>query len=234
MALAFCVAQAAMAQDTTARRTTKPTITVSGSDHLMLQLGTTWWNNKPDSIRTKGFSRSFNIYFMFAFPFKTNPKMSAAIGAGLATDHIFFDRTRVGITDATASLQFEDRRDTSYFKKYKVATSYLEVPVELRFSARPQDDKHSFKVALGAKVATMLAAWTKAKELANREGQSINDYTEKLKSKRFFNSTRLSATARIGYGHFSLFGSYALTPLFKEGAGPQVRPVTVGITLSGL
>jgi hypothetical protein len=56
----------------------------------------------------------------------------------------------------------------------------------------------------------------------------------KEKSKRFFNTNRISATARLGYGHFTLFGSYSLTPLFKEGLGPKMNTLSLGLTLSGL
>jgi hypothetical protein len=56
----------------------------------------------------------------------------------------------------------------------------------------------------------------------------------KESSKRFFNKNRLSGMVRVGYGHFSLFGSYQFTPLFKEGGGPVVRPFSIGLTLSGL
>jgi hypothetical protein len=56
----------------------------------------------------------------------------------------------------------------------------------------------------------------------------------KESSTKFFNKNRLSVTGRVGYGHFSLFGSYQLTTLFKDGFGPSVRPFSIGLTLSGL
>lgn len=231
-------AQALSAQnDTTApvRPTgVKPVNMPRSSDHVMLQLGYTNWQGKPDSINTDGLHRTFNAYFLFDFPFKTNPHWSVAVGAGVAVDNIYFDKTYVGIKDNTPSLVFRNLQDTNRFKKYKLMTTYLEAPVELRFSARPEDNKRSFKVALGVKVGTLVGAVVKGKNLENRNGNTVLSYTAKEKSKRFFNQNRLSATARIGYGSFSLFGSYALTPLFKEGQAPTIRPLTVGLTLSGL
>jgi hypothetical protein len=218
---------------------TSKTLTISrpqprSNDHFMLQLGYTTWNGKPDSINTSGFSRSFNAYFLFDFPFRTNPRFSAAIGAGFGTDHIFFEDTYIGIKDPTSTLVFQDRSDTTHFKKYKLATAYLEAPVELRFSSRPDDNKKSIKLAIGAKVGTLLSATAKGKNLESSGDQVIQEYTSKEKSKQFFNKTRLAATARIGYGHFSIFTSYAITPVFREGVGPDVRPLTIGLTLSGL
>ena len=211
-----------------------PKIMPRSNDHFMLQLGYTTWNGQPDSINTGGIPRTFNAYFLFDFPFKTNPHWSAAIGAGIGTDNIFFDKTNVDIKSLSTALRFENLEDTNSFKKYKLATSYLEAPVELRFRSKPGDDRRSVKAAVGLKVGMLLNAHTKGKNLENKGGNTINDYKVKEYSKKFFNKNRLAATARLGYGHFSLFGSYQITTLFKEGEGPAVRPLTVGLTLSGL
>src|SRR5215216_5188085 len=107
-ALAICAAHFVFAQDTTVVTRTAPATNVSigGYDHFLIQLGYAQWQGKPDSINTKGFSRSFNMYFMFAFPFKTNPHLSVAIGPGIATDHIFFDDTQIDIGGNTSTLSF--------------------------------------------------------------------------------------------------------------------------------
>jgi hypothetical protein len=74
----------------------------------------------------------------------------------------------------------------------------------------------------------------KGKDLVDKNGASVLDYTAKEKSKRFFNTNRLSVMGRIGYGNFSIFSSYTINTLFKEGVGPTVRPWSIGLTLSGL
>ncbi|MFN2457147.1 MAG: outer membrane beta-barrel protein [Chitinophagaceae bacterium] len=236
LALVFSIAGIAHAQEDTTRKSKilrTPSLPTS-NDHFMLQVGYTMWNGKPDTINTSGLPRTFNAYFLFDFPFKTNPHFSVAIGAGIATDNIYFDNTYVGIKDNTSTIAFKNLKDTSSFKKYKLVTAYLEAPVELRFSSKPDDNRRSVKVAIGAKVGTLLNAHTKGKNLRDRNDNTINDYTLKENSKKFFNKNRLSATARLGFGHFSLFGSYSITPLFREGLGPTIRPLTIGITLSGL
>ena len=221
--------------DTTTATRKAPSVTLPRSnDHLLLQLGYTTWQGAPDSIHTGGIPRTFNVYFMFDYPFKTNPHWSAAIGAGIATDNIFFDKTYVGIKDNTSRLAFSDLSDTNHFKKYKLATAYLEAPVELRFRTNPDNDAKSFKVAVGAKVGLLLNAHTKGKTFQNSNGNTLLAYTLKENSKKFFNNNRLSVTGRIGYGHFSLFGSYQVNSLFKEAVAPTIRPLTIGLTISGL
>ena len=233
--LCLLVVIVSAAQETSTPKKTSKKIDLAGrpGDHFLIQLGYTGWAGKPDSISTKGFSKSFNVYFMFDFPFKTNPKLSMAFGPGIASDHIIFDKTYVGIKESTTTLQFRDQSDTNYFKKTKLATTYLEAPVEFRYTADPLRPGKSLKFAVGVKVGTMLNAHTRNKTLQNKSGNTINDYTMKETSKRYFNTTRLLGTARFGLGHFSLYGSYQIT-LFKEGVAAEIRPFTIGLTLSGL
>lgn len=205
-----------------------------GNDHLMIQLGYTQWAGRPDTVSTTGIPRSFNMYIMLNFPFRTNKHMSAAIGVGVGSDNMYFKNTDIRIRDVATAIHFNNVADTSHFKKYKLATSYLEVPVELRFTSKPEDDGHSFKAALGVKVGVLVSAKTRGRILLDKAGTTINDYKEKEASKRFFNSNRISLTGRVGVGHFSLFSSYQLTTLFKDGMGPVINPLVIGLTVSGL
>ncbi|RYY85039.1 MAG: PorT family protein [Chitinophagaceae bacterium] len=236
VALTLMVSGVVMAQsDSTVKRNMLSSRGLpKGNDHFMVQVGYTQWSGTPDTVNTGGIPRSLNIYFMMAFPFRTNPHLSAAIGLGVGSDNIFFKNTEIGIRDNNSTITFRNVADTNHFKKYKLTTDYLEVPLELRWTARPEDDAHSFKVALGVKVGLLLNAKTKGKTLQDRAGNTINDYKEKEFSKRFFNSQRLVAHGRIGYGHFGLFASYQVSQVFKENLGPNVHPFTIGFTLTGL
>jgi hypothetical protein len=205
------------------------------NDHFMMQLGYNGWSGMPDTINTKGFSRSFNMYFMFDFPFKTNPRFSVGIGAGFGSDNVFFDKTIVDIAGRNGNaLTFKNVADTNHFKKYKLNTTFLEAPVELRFAANPVSPNRSWKVALGAKVGTLLSAHTKAKNFQTKSGGTLVASTQKEKAKRFFNGTRLSVTGRISYGIIGIYGAYQINSFIKEGFGPDVRPFQIGLTLSGL
>ncbi len=204
-------------------------------DHFLIQLGYMNWTKTPDSIATKGIARSFNMYFMLDFPFKTDPRISVALGAGIGSDNQYFNKTYIDISGSKADkLGFINKSDTNYFKKYKLNTTYLEAPLELRFTKNPETPNKSFKGAIGIKVGTLLSATTKGKNLLNKNGNTVNGFTEKEKAKRYFNGTRFTAVGRVGYGIFSLYASYQLNAFIKEGYGPDIRPFQVGITISGL
>ncbi len=81
-----------------------------GNDHFLLQIGYNGWSGIPDTINTKGIPRSFNMYFMFDFPFKTSPRFSVGIGVGLGTDNFYLDKTTVDIAGLEGNtLSFRSR-----------------------------------------------------------------------------------------------------------------------------
>ncbi|WP_126969340.1 outer membrane beta-barrel protein [Gynurincola endophyticus] len=229
------------AQDSTEVKKTKEKtdwskvkLTNRSNDHFMLQLGYNGWSGIPDTINAGGISRSFNAYFMFDLPFKTDPRFSVGIGAGVGTDNFFLNKTTVDIRGQyNNELSFKNVADTNNYKKYKIATAYLEAPIELRFQADPTK-KNSFKAAIGGKVGTLVSASSKGKTLRNKNGGTILNGTVQEHSKRFFNGTRLQVTGRVGWGAFSLYGSYQFNAFIKEGSGPDIRPFQIGINISGL
>ncbi|HLO80984.1 MAG TPA: outer membrane beta-barrel protein [Chitinophagaceae bacterium] len=232
IALVFIsIGTAAIAQDAEKPTKKKWDLSKRSADHFMIQFGYHNWSGQPDSIKPSGFSRTFNMYFLFDFPFKSNPKLSIAIGPGMGTDNIFFEKTNIDLKNRK-EIEFNKDSVTQY-KKYKLQTGYLEVPVEFRYSSNPANMNSGFKAALGVKVGTILDAKTKAK--VDKDAQGDGGYVYKVKDKNFFNSYRMVATLRLGYGNFTAFGTYTLSEVFKEGQGPLgIRPWSVGLTLSGL
>ncbi|MEO6721354.1 MAG: outer membrane beta-barrel protein [Ferruginibacter sp.] len=205
-------------------------------DHFMISLTSDNWSGAPDSIssRKSGLSRGLNVAIMLNKPFKSDPRWSVALGVGVSHSSIFFKNTSVDVKAAGSVLPFRNLDSTDHFKKYKLATTFLEVPIELRYTFRPDEEKKSWKIALGIKVGTMLNAHTKGKTLQNKANSTLNNFTEKESKKAFFNSTRLAGTVRVGIGNFSLIGAYSLTGFLKDGAGPTIRPYQIGLCISGL
>ncbi|TAD84513.1 MAG: hypothetical protein EAY75_12965 [Bacteroidetes bacterium] len=245
LSLAFSVfALSAVAQKRTdSSKTATPRIKTDWSkvklgdranDHFMIQFGHDGWAGGPDSTAPGGLSRHFNAYVMYDIPFKTDPRLSVAIGVGVGTSSVFFEKTSIDISRGNRAVIQNARGD--YFKKHKISTAYAEVPIELRFVADPLKSGKSFKVAVGVKLGTMIDAHTKGKNLMNQAGNSVSGpkYVMKEKDRKFFNNVRLAPTLRVGYGAFSIYGAYQVTNFFKEGLGPNVRPYSIGICLGGL
>ncbi len=244
LTLAVAAVANVMAQDDTAPKKKKgnpyPNFDFKNraNDHFLLQLGYDGWSGYPEDIQFKGVNRHFNTYVMYDMPFKTNPQWSAAIGVGVGSSNIYFDKTQVDLAGKlnSSSVTFSDRSDTTNFKKYKLNTTYLEAPVELRWVANPMNSNKSFKVALGVKVGTLVSAATKGKNLQSSSGSSLygTKYIMKEKDKKFVNGTKFAGTLRVGYGNFAIHGQYSILPVFKTAVAPEIRPWSIGITLSGL
>ena len=233
IAIAFITVSAATAQNH--KKDPGDALSRAG-DHIMLQVSSDQWMGAPDSIHShiKSLSRGGNIYVMMDKPFKGTPQVSAAFGVGISTSSMYFKNMGIELRSLTTALPFVNLDTTSHFKKYKLSMAFLEIPVELRYTFNPAMENKSIKLALGVKAGVLLNAHTKGKSPVDKNGNATNSYVEKENSKRFVNTTRISATARIGYGHFSLFGSYQINSIFKTGTAADIKLLQVGLTLSGL
>jgi hypothetical protein len=195
-------------------------------DFLMVQLSYDKWIGATDSIHTGGLSRGANVALMYDFPLQKGSHLSVAPGLGISASSIFFKNQTVGINQAGSTINF--RRDSSY-KHYKLATAFVEIPVELRYRSIPDNANKGFKAGIGLKFGALLNAHTKGKKILYGAKE-----VDKVSSKRYFQSWRVVATARIGWGNFAVFTNYTLTSLLKPGAGPTINPVQFGLCVSGL
>ena len=205
-------------------------------DHIMLQVSYDRWMGVPDSIKNHmtGLPRGANFYVMLDKVFKAAPQFSVAFGVGVGTSSIYFKNYSVDVKSNNAKLPFTNLDNLDHFKKYKLATTYLEIPLEIRYTFDPVNERKSIKAAIGFKVGTIINAHTKGKTLLDKDDKTLNSYTAKETSSRFLNSTRFAATARVGYGNFSIFGSYQLNNVFKDGVAPPVKLLQIGLCISGL
>ncbi|MFZ4752540.1 MAG: outer membrane beta-barrel protein [Chitinophagaceae bacterium] len=196
-------------------------------DYVMIQIGYDTWNSAPDSINITGIGRAFNAYICYDFPIQKS-NFSFAAGLGIGTSNIYLKNQQVVLTDTTAFIQFVP--ETQDYKKYKISTAYVEAPFELRFFSNKENRNEGFKAALGLKVGALVGAHSKGKRTFNSK-----PIIEKVNTKRYLDTWRYAMTLRLGYGNFSVFGSYQLNSLFRAGSGPEsIRPLQIGICLSGL
>lgn len=111
------------------------------------------------------------------------------------------------------------------YDKNKLRASYLNVPLLIEFNTS-SNYKKSFHVAVGVVGGVRLGTSYKLmhKVGGNRQkSTNRDDYA--------MQDLKAMATIRIGYGNYTMFANYGLTDLFVGGKGPNVAPVTVGVTL---
>lgn len=208
------------------------------ADHLMIQFGADSWTGGPDSVKTSGNGRHFNIYFMMDKPFRTNNKFSLAYGVGFGTNNQYIDKgTFVDLAQVANSIRFKQLDSlANRFDKHKVATVYLQVPAEIRYYSNPANPAKSWKFAAGLKVGLLFKGFTKSKDLQTFNGSSLygKTYVQKINNKRFFTNNDFTLTARAGYGIISMNLGYSVSPVVRDGFGPTFNRLSVGLSISGL
>src|SRR5215831_11181702 len=128
------------------------------NDHFMMQYGYDGWAGGADSTNPSGFSRHFNFYFMYDKPFKTNPHYSFGIGLGFGSSNMFFENRYINLKSLALQLPFTDVSATNHFDKFKLTTTFLELPVEFRFAGNPVTPDKGLKASLGLKGGFLLKA----------------------------------------------------------------------------
>jgi hypothetical protein len=111
------------------------------------------------------------------------------------------------------------------YAKNKLKESFLTAPLlfELNTSKR---NSRNFHIAFGVIGGIKLGSGTKQiYSIANY------DFHETKRDDYNLFPFKLDATVRVGYGDFTMFATYSLTPLFEYGKGPELYPFTVGIRI---
>lgn len=113
------------------------------------------------------------------------------------------------------------------YSKNRFKTFYITAPLLLEINTGQHKNK-SFHFAAGSIVGYKFT--TKMKYKYKEDGD-----TQKYKDNQNFNTNpfKVDLTARIGYGWFTAFATYSLTPLFEKNRGPDLRTFSIGVTLLG-
>ncbi len=175
-------------------------------------------------IPEKTMSYGLNI-LEYDIALSRNKRFGAATGAGLEWNSLALKQNINLYEDENGIIRAEqvDPSVTDYTKN-KLNVVYVTVPLILEFQIPV---KHR-KFFIGAGLTGGIRAWSKQKQKYKVDGQT---YKNKKTDDFQLASFRYGATARIGYGDIGLYINYSFVPLFKEGAGPEMFPISVGLKI---
>ena len=169
-------------------------------------------------IRT--INQGFNAFMMYNFQVKES-NSSFSIGLGIDNHNMYSD-TRIDNIKAD-TLVFTPI-DKSY-NRSKINLTYLTVPLE--FNVRTNK---GFKFGAGFKVKYL--ASSKDKYVGELDGV---DGGKRVVKRKTLNSTEDWAygfTLRVGYKSVNLYGYYQISNIFERSKGPQLYPISVGLTFT--
>jgi len=192
-------------------------------------LFTDLWQNVPDSIDTRTINQGIDVYATYNFPMDRKGHMFFFAGAGIGA-HNFYSKTMIKL----------DANDKSYFdyfpktanghsvsvKKNKLSITYFDIPFGFQYKAT-----NKIHATLGFKVGWSMNSHTKYK--GTDYSDESTGRTVKLKSAGIPNIQKIhyGPLVTIGYKWVGLTASYQVTPTFEKDMGPEIYPISVGITL---
>ena len=182
------------------------------------------WQDVPEGVDPKTINPGVNIFGSYNFFFgESNFSFSPGIGLGV---HNMFNESFVEtINDSSYFIPITDEIPNLSYKKSKFTTTYFDIPMEFRFKS-----KSEFRIAIGFKFGFLIRALTKYKGddyLSNTNKVVI--YKKKII--QGVEKNRYGFTGRIGYKWLNLWGYYQLSTLFIQGKGPEMYPISIGLTL---
>ena len=170
-----------------------------------------------ENFNLRAINQGVSVYTLFNFKTENSPHF-ASIGIGY-TGHNFY------LKDAYLSRPYYDVTvfsDVPYdYKKSKVNVNYIDIPIEVNFKI-----KNQFKVSAGFKFGIL--ATGKSKFVGSLYNQ---DEEYRIKYLKIDNLEKYvySVTLRVAYKSVHIFGAYQFNDTFKNGYGPEIKPLSIGI-----
>jgi hypothetical protein len=207
--------------------------------HLIFDFGLNSWSNTPVGASMDLWkSKDLNITYLYDLPIGDGG-LTFTPGVGLSMEKFAFDNNTTltsTISNSGARTINVTQLETIYlnaksFKRTKLSTNYVDVPLEFRWYARPGNYGQGFRVALGGKVGILYSSYTKVKmEDEARDPKMVKDRQE-----LGVNPFRYGILARIGWGGIGFFGYYELSKKFDNPppGGENTKTFSFGISLTG-
>jgi hypothetical protein len=177
-----------------------------------------------------GKSLTWNLNIM-EFAFKNERKTFGVVtGLGFSfTDYAFNDPITVrkdGTPPIIVPVYLPNDNDGRGIKKSKLHVNYITAPLMLEVKTPLRMGSSRLYLAGGVIGSLYLGSHTKYKYYKG----------DKYKSKSGFNINqwKYELTGRIGFGDFCVFANYSMTSLFKDGRGPEVYPLMIGVSFPNI
>ncbi|MGB0390307.1 MAG: outer membrane beta-barrel protein [Salibacteraceae bacterium] len=190
-------------------------------DHMIIDLGYETFTSRPGFTNFEWYNNGLNIQIFYDKLFGQSG-ISGAIGIGFSTQSYYSDKQIR--RDSTKDYNYSDWLDPEReYNRNKVSTSWVEVPLELRYRSDIDDWGYRWKFSVGGKVGFLFDTHDK---LVDK-----NDIKYKTYYFPDMNNVRFGLIARAGYGKVNFSTFFSLTEFFVPGRGPEMKQVSVAISL---
>jgi len=201
---------------------------------LLLDIGLNYWSNDADTLKNWG-SKSLGVYYNKRY--KISNKLSFYPAVGLS-----FEKYALQKNYHYANNDGNIEIDTTFalIKRNKLAVTYLEVPLELRFHPKGTQQGEGFFIGAGVIGSLRMGSHTKLKYVQDEQKRK-----EKLSDDFGLNDIRYGYQIRFGWKNIHFFYKHYLSDVYgnpQKKVGTDLEPngrlfnpmaSTFGINLSG-
>ena len=172
-----------------------------------------------------GKSLTWNLNFA-EWAFKNERRTFALVtGLGFSFSDYTFDQPITIEKEGGNGMIVPVGLDPSGLEKSKLHTTYLTAPLMLEIKTPLRMGSSRLYIAGGVIGGLHLKSHTKFKYKKDKD---------KYRSNYHLTPFKYDLTGRLGFGDFCIFANYSLTSLFKEGKGPELYPLMVGISFPNI
>lgn len=200
-------------------------------EQLVFSLFSDVWSGLPEEVEQDLINRGFSIQLFYDRPFSTS-NFSMAFGLGWKQHNLYSNaypvKDRLFGDGQTVFYTVPTRVGTKVieYTLNKMSLGYLDIPVEFRYRSR---SNLKFKASLGISGSVLLTSFTK---YIGSDFRGNPDETVKWKRYQLPNVSPYTYTAifRFGVRQWGFSASYQIPSVFRSGMGPDIRPLSFGLT----
>ncbi len=181
------------------------------------------WLNTPDNMDLRTIHQGSNVFMQYNFAVGKSKTISFAAGVSI-DNHNMYSNTRIENIKADTIVFVPIDENTDY-KRSKVNIVSISAPLELKFRWET-----GFKISVGMKLGYVFDS--KEKYVGDLSADNGLKVTEKRKRLSQLEEFTYGPTLRIGYKFINIYGHYQINHMFRLGHGPQINPISVGITIT--
>jgi hypothetical protein len=172
-----------------------------------------------------GKSLTWNLNFA-EWAFKNERKTFGIVtGLGISFSDYTFDQAISIEKEFGDGMIVPVSLESDGLKKSKLHATYLTVPLMLEIKTPLRMGSSRLYIAGGVIGGLNIGSHTKIKYKNDKD---------KTKSNYHLSPFKYDITGRIGFGDFCVFANYSMTALFKDGKGPELYPLMVGISFPNI
>lgn len=186
-------------------------------DRIIVDVFSDLWLDAPSGVDIKDFNPGVAVNLMDEFRLGES-NFHFAIGLGISAHNMMLNADM--LQDSTGCTYFENFAAGYEVKRNKFTQCYVDIPLEFRFRT---NRKSPFRVTVGGKFGYMMNNHIKRVE---------DDLKYKILDNDNVNKLHYGLTARIGYKFINLYAYYGMSDLFDKNKGPEMAPISVGISVT--